>query len=136
MGTKKIAFELTVGIPQATVKQLIAELQEHMENQHDVKLKLKDNEAVMELLKKGVKDNLNYGLDCLYADEVFDMTAMEKLFKKEIQEAEDKYEAQRLAEEEVERAKRIKTAGVLRMRPDQLAAAQKLLKEAGIEATV
>ena len=131
----KTAFTLEVPVSAATVKALIRETEEWLDEAHDLKIKLKDNPDVMAMIEKGMKKSLGFAVEDLYFDQVVDTNALAKLFKNEIKDANDKYEARMQAEYEAEEAKRVKTAGVLRMHPDQLAEAKKLLKAAGIDAT-
>ena len=139
MGTKKVAFEVSVGIPASTVKDFIADAEEFLQNQYDIEVKLADNEGFMKIMKEGILRQLSWSIESMYPDEVLDIQKLEKLFKKEIKAAEDKYEAECKAEEAARQKARAATlarSGVLRMSPDQLATAQKVLREAGIEASI
>lgn len=136
MGTKKIAFEIPVSIPQSEVKSIVSYAEVYLQEECDIKVKLKDNPAFMEMVKKGITESMKYAVESLYGDEVIDHDELKEMFKEQI----DAAEAKRLAKEEAEEmkayAKRIKTAGVMRMHPDDLEQAVKVLKAAGIEVTV
>jgi hypothetical protein len=138
MGKKKIAFQLTVDIPEATVKNLVAEAVEFMSDNHDVIIKagdLQDSEEFMKAVKKALNNHIVYSLDDIYAYDMLDELPLEKMFKAQIKVAEAKYKAELKAEEAKREADRIATAGVIRMNPKDLKDAIELLKEAGITVT-
>lgn len=136
MGTKKIAFEVTIGVPQATVKEIVASMEEYLMDQYELKMKLKDNPDVVVLIEKSIKEHLQFALDNMYEDETYESYQLEKLFKKEIDAAEAKLRAEEEAAWAKQREANMKVSGVIRMHPDNLVKARKLLQDAGIEATI
>lgn len=73
---KKVAFEVTVPIYQSTVKSLIKEFEEHLDYEHEVKIKLKDNEALMALIVKGMSEQLLDLAEYLYSFDIVEPSAM------------------------------------------------------------
>ena len=136
MGTKKIAFEIPIGIPQATVKELVTAAEQYLLDQYELKMKLKDNPEIQTIVQKAIKEELQWALDDMPYYSVIETMNLEKHFKKEIAEAEAKAEAKYHAEQEAALVKRQITAGILRMHPDKLTEAKKLLKAAGIDVTM
>lgn len=138
MGKKKIAFQLTVDVLDATVKNIVAEAVEFMSDNHDVTITaadLQDSEEFMKAVKKALSNHIDYAMDDIYAYDMLDELPLEKMFKAQIKAAEAKYKAEMKAEEARREEQRIATAGIIRMNPKDLKNAMELLKEAGITVT-
>lgn len=136
MSKKKIAFELLVPVAQSTINNFIKEIEEHLLDQYDLKLKVKDNEEVMALLKKHLQKYLADSPQYTYAFDLFDEKDIKKIFNTEIEAAIAKTRERGAALLAEQAEKHRATAGILRMSTENLAKAEKLLKEAGIVSQV
>ena len=135
MGKKKIAYQLTVDVPQALITSAIKSAEDYLMGEYELEISLKDHAGIATAIQKAIKQELDTSIDYIYTDDLVDSLNLEKMFKKQIAAAEKEMYARRDAEAKAAEEARRATSGLLRMNPDDIAEAMKLLNEAGIKVT-
>lgn len=133
MGKKKVAYQLTVDVPQSLVNDFVKSAEEFLLYDYDLEMSLKDHPTVIAAIQKSLQQELNNLVSEIYTDEIVYTLNLEKTFKKQIAVAEKKMAEQRAADIKAAEDARRAVSGILRMNPDDIKKAKSLLEEAGIK---